>query len=137
MEFGGSWSTDSKASDFERRWKQASMREPSDFAKFGELFLNGGLWRGEQVIPKEWVNESTGPQISYNDSYYSEWFATLPGKAYYSYMWWGRNVRKARMTSRRKGTRDNTSTYRPPSGWSSCATGSTMALRLKSGIPCF
>lgn len=88
MEFGGSWSTDSKASDFEKMETGLNARA-IDFAKFGELFLNGGLWRGEQVIPKEWVSESTGPQISYNDSYYSKWFATLPGKAYYSYMWWG------------------------------------------------
>lgn len=88
MEFSGSWSTDSKDSDFEKMESGVNARA-IDFTKFGMLFLNDGLWQGTQVIPKQWVKESTGPQIPYNDSYYTEWFATLPGKAYYSYMWWG------------------------------------------------
>ena len=25
------------------------------------------------------------------DEYYPEWFASLPGQAYYQYMWWGMN----------------------------------------------
>lgn len=29
-----------------------------DFAKLGLLYLDGGLWRGKQVISKEWVEES-------------------------------------------------------------------------------
>ncbi|MBN1140037.1 MAG: serine hydrolase [Anaerolineae bacterium] len=32
---------------------------PRDVAKFGELYLDGGTWRGQQVISKEWVQEST------------------------------------------------------------------------------
>ncbi|GGI23774.1 serine hydrolase domain-containing protein [Pedobacter mendelii] len=29
-----------------------------DFAKFGQLYCNGGLWKGEQIVPKSWVNKS-------------------------------------------------------------------------------
>ena len=29
-----------------------------DFAKYGQLYKNGGTWNGQQVIPKEWVNKS-------------------------------------------------------------------------------
>lgn len=36
-----------------------------DFAKFGRLYLNGGDWNGEQVIPKEWVEYTMG---IHNDS---------------------------------------------------------------------
>ncbi len=30
-----------------------------DYAKFGQLFLQGGQWNGRQVIPANWVAEST------------------------------------------------------------------------------
>lgn len=88
MEFDGSWSTDSLTSDFEKMESGVNARA-IDFAKFGVLFQNGGRWQGEQIIPQAWVEESTGPHIPYDESYYTEWFASLPGRAYYSYMWWG------------------------------------------------
>lgn len=31
---------------------------PRDMAKFGLLYLNGGQWKGQQVIAKEWVEQS-------------------------------------------------------------------------------
>ena len=89
MEFDGSWSTDSKSSDFEKMETGVNARA-IDFAKFGMLFLNGGHWQGDQVISKAWADESTQPSLPQNDSeYYPEWFASLPGQAYYKYMWWG------------------------------------------------
>lgn len=30
-----------------------------DYAKFGQLFLQKGEWEGEQIIPAEWVSDST------------------------------------------------------------------------------
>lgn len=30
-----------------------------DFAKFGQMILQDGMWRGEQVIPANWIAEST------------------------------------------------------------------------------
>jgi CubicO group peptidase (beta-lactamase class C family) len=89
MEFGGSWSTDSKKSDFEKMETGVNARA-IDFAKLGVLFLNGGNWQGNQVISKAWVDESTQPLLPSNYfEYYPEWFASLPGKGYYKYMWWG------------------------------------------------
>jgi CubicO group peptidase (beta-lactamase class C family) len=89
MEFGGSWSTDSKASDFEKMETGLNARA-IDFAKFGVLFLNNGRWHGDQVIPKAWVSESTQPLLPENYSnYYHGLTASLPGKGYYKYMWWG------------------------------------------------
>jgi len=46
-----------------------------DLAKFGSLFLKGGNWNGEQIIPKDWVNKSILPLEG------SEYW-------YYSYIWW-------------------------------------------------
>jgi hypothetical protein len=42
------------------------------------------------VISKAWVNESTRPLLTQGSAgYYPEWFTSLPGQAYYQYMWWG------------------------------------------------
>jgi CubicO group peptidase (beta-lactamase class C family) len=53
---------------------------PRDMAKFGYLFLNGGLWNGERIISKEWIDTSTSKHIDL-DHYWSE----LDG---YGYQWW-------------------------------------------------
>ncbi|SDN90574.1 serine hydrolase domain-containing protein [Acetanaerobacterium elongatum] len=37
---------------------------PQDMARFGYLYLNNGIWDGKQVIPAEWVKESSTKQIS-------------------------------------------------------------------------
>lgn len=90
MEFDGSWSTDSKKSDFEKMETGINGRA-IDFAKFGQLFLNGGTWNNRQVISQDWVEESTKPYLpaDYSTYYPSDWFSGLPGQGYYQYMWWG------------------------------------------------
>ena len=47
-----------------------------DLARFALLYLRGGAWAGRQVIPEDWVRESTRP--------YS---AAMSGSGY-GYMWW-------------------------------------------------
>jgi len=37
-------------------WFRMSAR---DLARFGILYLNGGAWAGKQIIPADWVAEST------------------------------------------------------------------------------
>jgi CubicO group peptidase (beta-lactamase class C family) len=44
-----------------------------DFARFGLLFLRGGRWEDEQILPASWVDESRAPA------------ATNPG---YGLQWW-------------------------------------------------
>lgn len=41
---------------------------PRDMAKLGLLYLHGGVWEGEQVVPAEWVRLSLTPQ---GDAYYA------------------------------------------------------------------
>jgi CubicO group peptidase (beta-lactamase class C family) len=91
MEFGGSWSIDSEESGFEKMETGVNARA-IDFAKFGQLFLNGGNWNGEQVISEAWVAESTQPETltgSDYSTYYPDYFSSMPGRGYYKYMWWG------------------------------------------------
>jgi CubicO group peptidase (beta-lactamase class C family) len=49
--------------------------KPRDMARFGYLYLNGGLWDSEQIIPQKWVEDSVTPHT--------------PG---YGYQWWLRDV---------------------------------------------
>jgi CubicO group peptidase (beta-lactamase class C family) len=49
---------------------------PVDMIKFGQLYLKKGLWKNEQVISKNWIEEST---IPYNQMNY--WCD-------YGYQWW-------------------------------------------------
>lgn len=92
MEFDGSMSIDSEESDFEKMEAGINARA-IDFAKFGRLFLENGEWNGDQVIPEDWVAESTRPDTSvldaayYTDEYGQTIFEALGG--YYKYMWYG------------------------------------------------
>ncbi len=56
---------------------------PRDMAKLGVLYLNNGIWKGEQIVPKSWIEEtmtytfgpSTNPWGDFHE--YS-----------YGYLWW-------------------------------------------------
>jgi hypothetical protein len=39
----------------------------ADIARFGQLYLQKGLWRGERILPEEWVEAATARQVA-NDS---------------------------------------------------------------------
>jgi len=93
MEFDGSWSLDSEGSGFEKMEAGLNARA-IDFAKFGRLFLNNGNWDGEQVIPTEWVAESTGldPSTHRADHYPNQFGQEIydSGDGWYKYMWYGK-----------------------------------------------
>jgi len=48
---------------------------PRDFAKLGQLMLNGGKWQGQQLLPEAWVRASTVSERPLGDSRYA-------------YLWW-------------------------------------------------
>ena len=56
-------------------WGGMLMR-PIDMAKFGLLYLNKGVWEGEQIISKNWVESSTKKYLD------SDLFKN------YGYLWW-------------------------------------------------
>lgn len=49
--------------------------KPRDMAKFGLMYLNGGKWNGNQVVPKDWVTDSFSKH------------SVIQGVEY-GYLWW-------------------------------------------------
>ncbi len=54
--------------------------KPRDMLKLGQLYLDGGLWNGERVVSREWVEESVQMAVPLVGDY-----STLYG---YGYNWW-------------------------------------------------
>jgi CubicO group peptidase (beta-lactamase class C family) len=52
--------------------------KPDDMVKFGQLYLQEGLWEGRQIIQPNTVKISTQPLYE----------ATLPRKGFYGWHWW-------------------------------------------------
>ena len=50
---------------------------PMDMAKIGQLYLNGGIWEGKQIISSKWVEDSTIEHSRWKKE-------NLP----YGYLWW-------------------------------------------------
>ena len=50
-----------------------------DMAKFGYLYLHSGMWDGQQIVPAEWVAESTSMNTYFGESWG------------YGYQWWIQN----------------------------------------------
>lgn len=79
MESNAYWNTDMRGNDLSFGFLSATLR---DFAKFGQLYMNNGKWGNQQIIPKQWIQESVHPD---RDS-------LKPGVASsdfgYQYQWW-------------------------------------------------
>ena len=59
-------------------WADLRLK-PRDMAKIGYMMLRGGSWRGQQIVSRSWVNESTQPHIK-------------AGGYEYGYQWWRGNA---------------------------------------------
>ena len=55
-----------------------------DLAKFGSLYLNGGKWKGKQVIPADWVDTSTRRHFRFR----SQTGPNSGGEFGYGFFWW-------------------------------------------------
>jgi CubicO group peptidase (beta-lactamase class C family) len=54
---------------------------PRDMAKFGYLYLNGGVWDGVQVVPADWVQQSTRAHVVFEN-------VGTGDQTGYGYQWW-------------------------------------------------
>jgi len=44
-----------------------------DIARFGQLYLQKGKWKGKQLVPSQWIEEATARQTSNGSSPNSDW----------------------------------------------------------------
>ncbi|MGV3540024.1 MAG: serine hydrolase domain-containing protein [Rufibacter sp.] len=75
MEYDASWSLDKKNNGMEKTFCCLNARA-RDFAKLGRLYLHQGNWNGKQLVPAQWVKESTKVDTTNG----SAWF--------YHHQWW-------------------------------------------------
>ncbi|MBV8519570.1 MAG: serine hydrolase [Acidobacteria bacterium] len=48
---------------------------PRDFLKFGQLYLDGGKWHGQQIVSADWVKHSTSPLYDFGNRKYGRlWY---------------------------------------------------------------
>jgi CubicO group peptidase (beta-lactamase class C family) len=87
MEYPGSWSIDGDEDGLEKMESGINARTV-DFAKFGRLMLNNGLWEGKQVVSEGWVEQATQPEERPSSYYGDDPFFVSQGH-YYKYFWWG------------------------------------------------
>ena len=75
MEYEATWNVDNKKRQQEIAFAglNATAR---DYAKLGQLYLNGGKWKDRQVISREWVNEVSHPD-SMRQGYTNQWWQSL------------------------------------------------------------
>ncbi|MEL6914098.1 MAG: serine hydrolase [Pseudomonadota bacterium] len=48
-----------------------------DYARFGQMIMQGGTWRGERIVSESWLRAATRPSAT-----------TAPGAIRYGYQWW-------------------------------------------------
>ncbi|MEM6803387.1 MAG: serine hydrolase [Bacteroidota bacterium] len=82
MEHNAFWLIDNKDMEMALGGLNASLR---DYAKLGSLFLHEGNWKGEQIVPKAWVQASTSPDGEHVMPDNSPGAAPNFG---YGYQWW-------------------------------------------------
>ncbi len=64
---------------------------PREAAKFGQLYLEGGSYQGEQVVPADWVNESL---VNYSERAKDYGWGFPFKEMGYGYGWWTASVGK-------------------------------------------
>jgi CubicO group peptidase (beta-lactamase class C family) len=64
-----------------------------ELARFGHLFLNGGLWNGRRLISQSWIDAATKAHVP--ASLPLEQLSGADGRGVYGFNWWTNGVKPA------------------------------------------
>jgi CubicO group peptidase (beta-lactamase class C family) len=67
LEYDATWNYDSEKHGLVKAFCCLNAC-PEDFAKFGRLYLNNGIWEGRQIVPEAWVKHSMSIHNNSRDS---------------------------------------------------------------------
>jgi CubicO group peptidase (beta-lactamase class C family) len=93
MEYSATWSTDSRNKNFPKMESGINARS-IDFAKFGRLVMNSGLWENDKIVSPAWISQLTIPlnpakQYYSGKNYYPYSMFFNDERLYYKLGWWG------------------------------------------------
>ncbi|MCP3928019.1 MAG: serine hydrolase [Bacteroidetes bacterium] len=90
---------DFRIQDVEYKWEPTSIHpayhfwiSPRDLARFGQLYLQKGLWKNTQVIPASWVDESTVSHSKTSNGGYGYMWWINPDSSYYASGFMGQKI---------------------------------------------
>ena len=63
-----------------------AMASPHDWAKFGQLYLNGGIWEGEHLLPEGWIEYVTTHTPESESNSYGAGFWTVNHSSNFSHL---------------------------------------------------
>ncbi|MEU6230640.1 serine hydrolase [Streptomyces sp. NPDC047042] len=84
MESTGYWIVDSASREMAFAGLNLTAR---DFARIGELYRNGGVWQGKQVVPAQWVSDSVTVAAEHLQAG-RPWVGGHTFDLGYGYQWW-------------------------------------------------
>ena len=56
------------------------LATPRDWARFGLLYLNDGVWNGERILPESWVDYTRLPAEKSDGKYGGHFWLNFGGK---------------------------------------------------------
>ena len=73
----------SKGRDGEFRAASGLRLLPRDLLKIGQLVLAGGVWNGDQIVPRDWLKRAMAPAVTLEDGrrYGYHWYLGAPAAA--------------------------------------------------------
>jgi CubicO group peptidase (beta-lactamase class C family) len=87
--YDASWSVDGSASGAAKAFCCINARA-LDFARFGQLYLDNGTVNGKQIVPADWIRQSTEVRQHPGDTPANRWNVEAADKrsaAYYAWQW--------------------------------------------------
>ncbi len=81
-EFDAYWLSDRMGMEMALGGLNASLR---DYAKLGQLYLQKGKWNDKEIVPADWIKESTTPSAPHLQADSEN--SSSPGMGY-AYQWW-------------------------------------------------